>query len=76
MPKDVYLQPGAPDPVLSEEAVLRLVRRHAPHVQSVTAIDESGGEARMHAVDATIILKTHRRTRWPMFHGGGWRPTK
>ena len=63
MPKDVYLQPGAPDPVLSNEAVLRLVRRHAPHARSVTAIDESGGEARTYAVDTTIILKTQRPHR-------------
>ena len=63
MPKDVYLQPGASDPVLSDEEVLRLVRRHVPHARAVTAIDESGGEARTYAVDATIILKTQRPHR-------------
>ena len=45
MPKDVYIQPDAPDPVLSEELVLALVRRHVPDAQTVTGVDESGGEA-------------------------------
>ena len=60
MPKDVYLQPDAPDPVLPPKLVLDLVRRHAPDARIVTAVDESGGEARTYAVDITIILKTQR----------------
>lgn len=58
--KDVYLQPDAPDPVLSQELVLSLVRRHLPGVQAVTNIDESGGEARTYAIDETVILKVQR----------------
>lgn len=63
VPNDVYLQPDAPDPVLSEEVVLSLVRRHVPDAHAVTAIDESGGEARAYAIDAHIILKTQRPHR-------------
>ena len=63
MPKDVYLQPDAPDPVLPTELVLDLARRHVPDACAVTAIDESGGEARAYIVDGTIILKTQRPHR-------------
>lgn len=61
--RDVYLQPDAADPVLPAEHVLALVQRHVPNARAVTAIDESGGEARTYAVDATIILKTQRPHR-------------
>lgn len=60
MPKDVYLQPDAPDPILPADLVLALVQRHMPAARAVTAIDESGGEARTYAIDATIILKVQR----------------
>src|SRR4051794_2819569 len=60
MPKDVYLQPDAPDPVLAEDVVLSLVRRSVPHARAVTAIDESGGEARTYAVDTSTIFKVQR----------------
>ena len=60
MPKDVYFQPDAPDPVLSDELVLALVRRHVSTAQAVTGIDESGGEARTYAIDADLILKVQR----------------
>ena len=60
MPKDVYLQPDAPDPILSEELVLALVRRHVHDVLAVTDVDESGGEARTYAIDTNLILKVQR----------------
>ena len=63
MPKDVYLQPDAPDPVLSDDVVLGLVRRHAPGAQAVVGVDESGGEARTYAIDDRIVLKTQRPHR-------------
>ena len=63
MPNDVYLQPDAPDPVLSAAVVLTLVRRHVPRATRVTAVDESGGEARTYVVDDTLILKTQRPHR-------------
>jgi hygromycin-B 7''-O-kinase len=60
MPKDIYIQPDAPDPVLSPELVLALVRRHVPDAQAVTGVDESGGEARTYAIDTNLILKVQR----------------
>src|SRR5215467_10087007 len=60
MPKDFYVQPDAPDPVLPDEVVLRLARLHAPQVQAVTDVDETGGEARTYTLDETLILKTQR----------------
>lgn len=58
MPKDVYLQPDAPDPVLTDSVVLALVQRHVPDAHAVTSVDESGGEARSYRVDDDLILKT------------------
>lgn len=58
--EDTYSQPNALDPVLDDELVLSLVRRHVPDVQSVTSVDESGGEARTYAIDDNIILKVQR----------------
>src|SRR5690348_4147747 len=55
-----YSQPDAPDPVLDDELVLSLVRRHVPDARAVVGIDESGGEARTHAIDEGIILKVQR----------------
>src|SRR5262245_27820926 len=63
MPKDVYMQPDAPDPVLGDDVVLALVRRHVPSAQAVTGVDESGGEARAYAIDDNLILKTQRPHR-------------
>jgi len=57
---DTYSQPGAPDPVLSDSRVLELARRHARSVQKVTAIDESGGEARAYMLDDDLVFKTQR----------------
>jgi aminoglycoside phosphotransferase (APT) family kinase protein len=60
---DVYLHPHAPDPVLSDDVVLTLVRRHCASARMVTAVDESGGEARAYVVDDTVVLKTQRPHR-------------
>jgi aminoglycoside phosphotransferase (APT) family kinase protein len=60
MPKDYYLQPDAPDPVLGEETVLSLARQFVPDVEAVTTVDESGGEARTYVIDDRLILKTQR----------------
>lgn len=61
--RDIYLQPQAPDPVLDERVVLGLARRHVPGAAAVTAVDESGGEARTYAIDAGVIVKTQRPHR-------------
>ena len=60
MPKDFYSQADAPDPVLDYEWVLSISRRHVPGARAVTGVDESGGEARVYAIDAEIIFKTQR----------------
>jgi hygromycin-B 7''-O-kinase len=60
VPKDFYVQPDAPDPVLPDEIVLRLAHLHAPQVHAVTDVDETGGEARTYTIDETLILKTQR----------------
>lgn len=60
MPRDFYIQPDMPDPVLPEEVVLSLARRHVPDAHTVTSVDESGGEARTYTIDDSWILKTQR----------------
>lgn len=60
MARDFYVQPDAADPVLDAATVLAIVRRHAPNAVAVTAIDESGGEARTYAIDDDLILKVQR----------------
>jgi hygromycin-B 7''-O-kinase len=63
MPKDTYLQPDKPDLVLDAETVLALARRHIPGARAVTAVDETGGEARTYAIDDDVIFKTQRPHR-------------
>lgn len=63
IPRDVYVQPDCPDPVLDPETVLGLARRHLPTAGAVSAIDESGGEARAYAIDDGFIFKTQRPHR-------------
>lgn len=60
MSGDFYVQPEAPDPVLPNDTVLSLARRHVPGASAVTGVDESGGEARTYAIDDSVILKTQR----------------
>lgn len=60
MPRHVYLQPDAADPVLPPETVLALARRHEPDAQQVQAVEESGGEARTYFIDDALILKVQR----------------
>ena len=60
MPKDYYIQPESPDDVMDTEQVLAFVRRHEPKAKSVTAVDETGGEARTYVIDDHLIFKTQR----------------
>ena len=60
MPREFYIQPDAPDPVLSDAQALSLAREHCPQARAVTGIDETGGEARMYAIDDGLILKVQR----------------
>ncbi|HJM89765.1 MAG TPA: aminoglycoside phosphotransferase family protein [Dehalococcoidia bacterium] len=60
---DIYFQPDATDPVLADDLVLSLVRRHVPAARAVTGIDETGGEARVYEIDDDVIFKTQRPHR-------------
>lgn len=60
VPRDFYVQPEVADPVLPDEAVLALARRHRPDAHAVTHVDESGGEARTYVINNMLILKTQR----------------
>jgi hygromycin-B 7''-O-kinase len=51
------------DPVLDDSLVLRLARQHLPSAQAVTAVDESGGEARAYFIDETYVFKAQRPHR-------------
>ncbi len=55
-----YYQREAPDPILPDELVLALARRHEPSIQAVTAIDETGGEARVYCLDGGWVFKVQR----------------
>ena len=55
-----YYQRDAADPVLDAALVLSLVRRHVPGAHKLSAIDESGGEARVYYVDDSLVLKVQR----------------
>ena len=63
MLKDRYLQPELSDPVLEDSQVLHIVRSFVPGATKVTHVDETGGEARMYAVDEEIIFKVQRPHR-------------
>ncbi|HUG21763.1 hypothetical protein [Piscinibacter sp.] len=55
MARDFHVQPDA-------ATVLAIVQRHAPNAVAVTAVEESGGEARTYAIDGDVILKVQRRS--------------
>ena len=63
LPSDTYSQPHAADPVLAEQTVLNIVRRHGVRCSAVTSIDETGGEARAYVLDDNLVLKTQRPHR-------------
>lgn len=60
---DVYVQPGAEDPVLSEATVLRIARAHTGRAQALLEVDESGGEARAYLLDGEVVVKVQRPHR-------------
>ena len=60
---DTYSQPDAVDPVLDARTVLGLVRRHGVRGSAVTAVDETGGEARVYVVDEALVVKVQRPHR-------------
>jgi hygromycin-B 7''-O-kinase len=60
---DVYLQPQAADPVLSEAVVLGIAAAHGVRATAVREVDESGGEARAYLLDGDVVLKMQRPHR-------------
>lgn len=60
MPRHVYLQPDAADPVLPEARVLEIARAHRPDCRRVETVEESGGEARTYLIDDNLVLKVQR----------------
>lgn len=60
---DVYLQPDAPDPVLTEQTVLAIAAAHTDRPRVVLEVDESGGEARAYLLDGDVVVKTQRPHR-------------
>lgn len=60
MPRHVYLQPDAPDPVLPDERVLEIARAHQTDCRRVQTVEESGGEARTYLIDDDLVLKIQR----------------
>ena len=61
-PADIYLQPEAPDPLLSDEHVRTLIARHVEVASDNVKVDESGGEARTYLC-GDWVLKTQRPHR-------------
>ena len=55
--------PDPRDPVLHTARVLELTRRHLSSARSVTAVDETGGEARTYVIDEAFVFKTQRPHR-------------
>ena len=55
--------PDPRDPVLDASVVLGLARRHLPSARAVTAVDETGGEARAYVIDEDFVFKTQRPHR-------------
>jgi aminoglycoside phosphotransferase len=70
---DTYSQPDAADPVLSDDLVLGLAREMLPdgvRVTGISAVDESGGEARAYLLDSDrsgvpdgVVVKVQRPHR-------------
>jgi aminoglycoside phosphotransferase (APT) family kinase protein len=49
--------------VLEEDRVLQIVRSFVPEAKKLMHVDETGGEARMYAIDGNIIFKVQRPHR-------------
>jgi hypothetical protein len=58
IPNDLYLQPDAPDPVLTDAEVFGLVQSYVPDARAVMGVDQSGREAGTCLVDDGVVLKT------------------
>ena len=63
LPIDVYRQSEVADPVLDEQTVLNLARRHVSSCAEVSSVDETGGEARTYSIDDNLVVKVQRPHR-------------
>lgn len=63
LPIDVYGQANVDDPILDEQTVLDLARRHISNCAAVSSVDETGGEARTYGIDDDLLLKVQRPHR-------------
>ncbi len=63
MIKVTYYQPNAPDPILDNNEVLKIVKKYVFDVSTVDYVDETGGEARAYSIDNKVILKIQRPHR-------------
>ncbi len=63
LPIDAYPQADVADPVLDEQTVLNLARRHVISCAAVSSVDETGGEARTYSLDDNLVLKVQRPHR-------------
>jgi aminoglycoside phosphotransferase (APT) family kinase protein len=63
LPIDAYPQTDVADPVLDEQTVLNLARRHVSSCAAVSSVDETGGEARTYSIDDNLVLKVQRPHR-------------
>jgi hygromycin-B 7''-O-kinase len=61
-PRSNFEDKDRSDPVLPDEMVLHLARRHGAAAQFVDAVDESGGEARVY-ICGEVVIKTQRPQR-------------
>lgn len=55
--------PNPLDPVLDFDVILALARQHLPSAKAVTAVDESGNQARAYVIDEEFVFKTQRPHR-------------
>ncbi len=63
LPNETYPEADAADPVLDDQMVLNLARRHVSNIAAVSSVDESGGEARTYGIDNNLVLKIQRPHR-------------
>lgn len=63
LPTDAYRQAELADPILDEQMVLSLARRHVSSCAAVGSVDNTGGEARTYGIDDDLILKVQRPHR-------------
>ena len=62
LPIDVYGQADVADPILDEQTVLNLARRHVSRCAAVNSVDETGGEARTYGISKPSQSKSQSKS--------------